>query len=163
MNKIRTLMSVVIGVFTNLTPLDAVASDHSYRRPLSAAIYFDGTDNIPGTQEYAQIGYELCSGMSIVVGASLQAKEMFHYVALDIHDEQHNSVRPYIQVGYGRYQINQSFDGSNQREGLMLSLGLTYPINRFARIELVSRRLNEGLGLNDDIESMLSIGAVIKL
>ena len=159
----KHLITFVLSTLSCMTAFAMAEGEHSYRRPLSVAIYFDGTDNIPGTQEYAQIGYELCSGMSVVMGASAQASKSFHYAALDIHDEHYNSLKPYYQIGYGRYQINQSFDKRNQREGLMLSLGLTYPINRFAGIELVSRRFNDGFALNDDVEVMLSLGGVMKL
>lgn len=138
-------------------------SEKQQSRSVAVSLYLDGTDNVPSTQEYLECAYQLVPGLSIAAGTSIQDMELFKYLLVDVHAESSTRFSPFYQIGYAAYYAHQEIDVDNKREGLMLGLGVAYPINQFSSLKLISRRLNHHWTLQDSVEYMLSLGASIRI
>ena len=162
------VMCATIATAILLTILPASAAENSAAetqqgRSVAVSFYLDGTDNVPSTQEYLECAYQLVPGLSIAAGTSIQDTEHFKYLLVDVHAESNTRFSPFYQVGYAAYYAHQEIDADNKREGLILGLGVAYPINQFSSLKLISRRLNHHWTLQDSVEYMLSLGASIRI
>ena len=143
----RALFTVLSMSLLSTAVQAAEASALMREENLSATFYFYGDKHIKASEEYLQLALRFMPGWSIAAGMGMTQPEGFNYL-------------PAFQIGLARYTVNDQL--LQDRDGLLLGLSLSCPINTMASIDFSIKRLRDHSDTNQ-LYNFGSLGFRVKL